>query len=86
MDLDRVVDSLMEMDGQMTTDAEAIVRHAYHTAEGSVLDVAGFVGSFAADGVINLGIIHGLKVVLVNGADMGCASDDRQALPQGSHV
>lgn len=39
----------------MTSDNEAIVRHAYHTAEGSVLDVAGFVGGFAADGVINLG-------------------------------
>lgn len=39
----------------MTYDNEAIVRHAYHTAEGSVLDVAGFVGSFAEDGVINLG-------------------------------
>jgi len=39
----------------MTYDNQAIVRHAYHTAEGSVLDVAGFVGSFASDGVINLG-------------------------------
>jgi ketosteroid isomerase-like protein len=39
----------------MTCDNEAIVRHAYHTAEGSVLDVAGFVDSFANDGVINLG-------------------------------
>src|SRR3981081_1720946 len=39
----------------MTYDNEAIVRHAYHTAEGSVLDVAGFVGGFAQDGVINLG-------------------------------
>ena len=39
----------------MTYDNEAIVRHAYHTAEGDVLDVAGFVGSFANDGVINLG-------------------------------
>ena len=39
----------------MTYDNEAIVRHAYHTAEGSVLDVAGFVGSFASNGVINLG-------------------------------
>jgi len=39
----------------MTYDNEAIVRHAYHTAEGSVLDIAGFVGSFAEDGVINLG-------------------------------
>jgi len=36
-------------------DNEAIVRHAYYTAEGSVLDIAGFVGSFAEDGVINLG-------------------------------
>jgi ketosteroid isomerase-like protein len=39
----------------MAYDNEAIVRHAYHTAQGSVLDVAGFVDSFAADGVINLG-------------------------------
>ena len=39
----------------MAYDNEAIVRHAYHTAEGSVLDVAGFVGSFAEDGVINMG-------------------------------
>ena len=39
----------------MTYDNEAIDRHAYHMAEGSVLDVAGFVGLFADDGVINLG-------------------------------
>jgi ketosteroid isomerase-like protein len=39
----------------MTYDNEAIVRHAYHTAEGSILDVAGFVGTFANGGVINLG-------------------------------
>jgi ketosteroid isomerase-like protein len=39
----------------MAYDNEAIVRHAYHTAEGSVLDVAGFAGSFAEDGVINMG-------------------------------
>jgi|SRR5215469_2878249 len=39
----------------MTYDNEAIVRHAYDTADGSVLDVAGFVGSFAEDGVINMG-------------------------------
>jgi ketosteroid isomerase-like protein len=36
-------------------DNEAIVRNAYHMAEGSVLDVAGFAASFAEDGVINLG-------------------------------
>jgi ketosteroid isomerase-like protein len=37
----------------MTYDNEAIVRHAYHAAEGNILDVAGFVGSFAEDGVFN---------------------------------
>jgi ketosteroid isomerase-like protein len=37
----------------MTHDNEAIVRRAYHAAEGNVLDVAGFVGNFAEDGVIN---------------------------------
>src|SRR6266404_2863242 len=42
-------------DNLMTHDNEAIIRHAYHLAEGSVLDVAGFIGSFANDGVINLG-------------------------------
>jgi ketosteroid isomerase-like protein len=39
----------------MTYDSEAIVRHAYHAAEGGTLNVAGFVGSFAEDGVMNLG-------------------------------
>jgi ketosteroid isomerase-like protein len=39
----------------MTHDNEAVVRRAYHTAEGNVLDVAGFAGSFARNGVINLG-------------------------------
>jgi ketosteroid isomerase-like protein len=37
----------------MTYDNEAIVRHAYHAAEGNILDVAGFVGSFTEDGVFN---------------------------------
>ena len=37
----------------MTHDNEAIVRRAYHAAEGNVLDVAGFVGSFTDDGVID---------------------------------
>ena len=31
----------------MTYDNEAIVREAYRTAEGSVLDIPGFVGSIA---------------------------------------
>ena len=39
----------------MTSDAEAIVRQAYHPAEGNVMDVQGFIDLFAEDGVINLG-------------------------------
>lgn len=35
----------------MTYDNETIVRNAYRMAEGDVLDVAGFVGSFSEDGV-----------------------------------
>jgi hypothetical protein len=41
--------------GAATYDNEAIIRQAYHTAEGNVLDTAGFAASFAEDGVINLG-------------------------------
>jgi steroid delta-isomerase-like uncharacterized protein len=37
----------------MTTDPESVVRQAYHAAEGSVLDVPGFVALFAEDGVFN---------------------------------
>ncbi|GAA4335266.1 nuclear transport factor 2 family protein [Streptomyces venetus] len=37
----------------MAIDAEAVVRAAYHAAEGSVLDVQGFVDLFAEDGVLN---------------------------------
>ncbi len=37
----------------MTTDAETVVRQAYHAAEGGVLDVQGFVDLFAEDGVFN---------------------------------
>jgi ketosteroid isomerase-like protein len=37
----------------MSTDAEAVVRQAYHAAEGSVLDVQGFTDLFAEDGVFN---------------------------------
>ena len=39
----------------MTTDAEALVRRAYHLAEGKVMDVQGFIDLFADDGVINAG-------------------------------
>lgn len=35
----------------MTTDTEALVRRAYHFAQGDVLDVQGFVDLFAEDGV-----------------------------------
>jgi hypothetical protein len=34
----------------MTTGTEALVRRAYHTAEGDVLDARGFIGLFAEDG------------------------------------
>jgi hypothetical protein len=37
----------------MATDAETVVRRAYHAAEGSVLDVPGFSAQFAEDGVFN---------------------------------
>ena len=37
----------------MTTDTEALMRQAYHLAEGDVLDVSGFVDLFAEDGVFN---------------------------------
>jgi ketosteroid isomerase-like protein len=39
----------------MTTDAEAIVRRAYHCAQGDVLDIEGFIDLFAEDGVFNAG-------------------------------
>ncbi|MDQ1459505.1 MAG: hypothetical protein QOI08_989 [Actinomycetota bacterium] len=35
----------------MTTDTEALVRRAYHFAEGDVLDAQGFVDLFAEDGI-----------------------------------
>jgi hypothetical protein len=37
----------------LTTDNEALVRRAHHFAEGDVLDVQGFVGLLAEDGVCN---------------------------------
>jgi len=37
----------------MAHDNEAIVRNAYHTAEGTVLDIPGWIGSFTEDGVFN---------------------------------
>jgi ketosteroid isomerase-like protein len=37
----------------MAIDAETVVRQAYHTAEGDVLDVQGFVDLFSEDGVFN---------------------------------
>ena len=35
----------------VTTGTEALVRRAYHLAEGDVLDVQGFIDLFAEDGV-----------------------------------
>jgi hypothetical protein len=40
------------MEITMTTGTEALVRRAYHFAEGAVLDVRGFTGLFAEDGVL----------------------------------
>jgi hypothetical protein len=40
----------------VTTNAETIVRRAYHLAEGNVMDVRGFIDLFADDGVINAGL------------------------------
>ena len=37
----------------MSYDNVAIVRNAYHTAEGDVLDLPGWTGSFTEDGVFN---------------------------------
>jgi hypothetical protein len=37
----------------VTTGTEALVRRAYHLAEGDVLDVQGFIDLFAEDGVLN---------------------------------
>ena len=37
----------------MTTDTEALVRRAYHLAEGDVLDVQRFIDLFTEDGVFN---------------------------------
>src|SRR5712692_2195504 len=39
----------------MTTDAETVVRRAYHAAEGNVMNVQRFIDLFATDGVINMG-------------------------------
>ena len=37
----------------MTTDAEALMRHAYHLAEDDVLDAQGFIDLFAEDGTFD---------------------------------
>src|SRR3954453_19873511 len=39
--------------GALITDSEALVRRAYHLAEGDVLDAQGFIDLFAEDGVFN---------------------------------
>lgn len=54
----------------MTTDTEALVRRAYHFAEGDVLDVQGFIELFAEDGVFNgIGGVSGQESY--RGAQMG---------------
>jgi ketosteroid isomerase-like protein len=42
-----------EWETPVTTDTEALVRRAYHLAEGDVLDAQGFIDLFAEDGVVN---------------------------------
>jgi hypothetical protein len=37
----------------VATDTEALVRRAYHLAEGDVLDAQGFIDLFTEDGVFN---------------------------------
>jgi hypothetical protein len=46
-------EAITRRESQMTYDNEAIVRNAYHTAEGNVLDIPGWIGSFTEDGVFN---------------------------------
>jgi ketosteroid isomerase-like protein len=48
-----VIHATHERSSEMAYDNEAIVRHAYHLAEGNVLDVAGFVACFTEDGVFD---------------------------------
>jgi hypothetical protein len=46
-------EAITRRDSQVTYDNEAIVRNAYHTAEGNVLDIPGWIDSFTEDGVFN---------------------------------
>src|SRR5437899_9741442 len=50
---DVVREAITRGESQMTYDNEAIVRNAYHTADGNVLDIPGWIGSFTKDGVFN---------------------------------
>jgi ketosteroid isomerase-like protein len=45
--------SILRWEITVTTDTEALVRRAYHLAEGDVLDAQGFIDLFAEDGVLN---------------------------------
>ena len=42
-----------ERERAMATDAETVVRQAYHAAESGVMDIQGFTDLFTADGVFN---------------------------------
>src|SRR5258705_4031525 len=46
-------EAITRRESQMTYDNEAVVRNAYHTAEGNVLDIPGWIGSLTEDGVFN---------------------------------
>jgi ketosteroid isomerase-like protein len=42
-----------ELEITVTADSEALVRRAYHMAQGDVLNIQGFIDLFAEDGVFN---------------------------------
>jgi ketosteroid isomerase-like protein len=48
-----IQEAITRRDSAMTRDNEAVVRNAYHAAEGNVLDIPGWTGSFTEDGVFN---------------------------------
>jgi hypothetical protein len=68
----------------VTTDTEAIVRRAYHLAEGDVLDAQGFMDLFAEDGVLNgIGGVSGQESY--RGEQLGrCGRLDGQAASRRS--
>jgi hypothetical protein len=48
-----------DKESEITDDNEAIVRHAYHTAEGNVMDLQGFIASAASKSERSLSQVKG---------------------------